>query len=262
MEVQKEQRHVIKFCVRLQKSGVETLAMQCQCYGEHYLGCATILRWHAKFTADLKQSVALQLHSRCKVSVGTETTVNKIAIIIREDRHLSVQCLKSQIHIPKTMLHRILRDDLGMWRVCSTWVPHMLTREQLNTHLEMCQENLHINETDPDYLNTSNNVWWTLFRVQNAVGTHYLEDALIAKGEKGDATGIGRETHAHGLLSLAGPRIPALRLLGRVDRQVELPESAAKSVWAHCKEAPSPQKEVGVAHNNARPHISKEVTAF
>ncbi len=31
------------------------LTMLCQCYGEHCLGRAMILRWHAKFTADLEQ---------------------------------------------------------------------------------------------------------------------------------------------------------------------------------------------------------------
>ncbi len=70
MEVQTEQRYTIKFCVWLQKFDVETLAMLRQCYGEHCFGCAMILLWHAKFTADLEQSAAA-LHSwgGCKVSV-------------------------------------------------------------------------------------------------------------------------------------------------------------------------------------------------
>ncbi len=69
MEGQMEQQYAIKFCVRLQKSGVEMLAMLRKCYGEHCLGCVTILWWYAKFTADLEQSAALQLHGGCKVSV-------------------------------------------------------------------------------------------------------------------------------------------------------------------------------------------------
>ncbi len=152
IEVQTEQRYAIKFSVWLQKSGVETMEMLRQCYGEHYLIHAMILRLHAKFTADLEQSVALQPRSGCNISVWTETTVNTIAATIREDHHLLVRRLKSQIHIPKTTLHRILRDDLGMRYVCSMWVVHMLTREELNTRFEMCQENLNVIKMDTDYL--------------------------------------------------------------------------------------------------------------
>ncbi len=36
------------------------------------------LQWHAKFTADLEQSVALQPHGKCKVSVWIETTISTI----------------------------------------------------------------------------------------------------------------------------------------------------------------------------------------
>ncbi len=101
MEVQMEQQYAIKFCVRLQKSGVETLEMLRQCYGERWLGHVTILRWHTKFTADLEQLAALKLRDEYKISVQTVTTINTIAAIIREDGHLSVQHLESQIHTPK-----------------------------------------------------------------------------------------------------------------------------------------------------------------
>ncbi len=64
---------MIKFCVRLQKSGVETLAMLRQCYGDRCLGRAMILRWHTTFTADLEQLAALQPCDGCEVSVQTDS---------------------------------------------------------------------------------------------------------------------------------------------------------------------------------------------
>ncbi len=81
------------------------------------------------------------------------------------------------------------------------WIPQMLTRAQLDIRFKMCRENLHVIEMDLDYLKqvTCDESW-----------VHYFEPKtwqkvlpgrrFIAEEEKGEATGIGGETHAHGLL--------------------------------------------------------------
>ncbi len=39
-----------------------------------------------------------------------------------------------------------------MRHVCSSWVPHFLTSDQLQQHLDACNENLGLIAKDPDFL--------------------------------------------------------------------------------------------------------------
>ncbi len=68
-----------------------------------------------------------------------------VAIII------SVCCLQELVHIPKSFICSILKEDLGMRPVCSMWVPHMPSHEQLEKHIQMWQENLLTIDKDPAY---------------------------------------------------------------------------------------------------------------
>jgi hypothetical protein len=49
MDVKLEQRANIKFCVKLNKSGVETFKMIRHVYGNEAMSCARCFEWHAHF---------------------------------------------------------------------------------------------------------------------------------------------------------------------------------------------------------------------
>ncbi len=79
----------------------------------------------------------------------TKVNVNTVATVHDKVCHLSVRQLKEDLNIPKTTIHRILKDKL---HVCTSWVPHFLTSYQLQQHLEACNENLVLSAEDPDIL--------------------------------------------------------------------------------------------------------------
>ncbi len=95
-------------------------------------------------------------------TTSTETNVNTVAAVIQEDWHQSVQTLTELLHISKTSIHWILTENLGMKLVCSTWVPHFLTRAQTDMRVKICHEWMTLIENDPDFLKqlvTYNKSW-------------------------------------------------------------------------------------------------------
>ncbi len=82
--------------------------------------------WHKEFK-DGRQSAELLSHTDQPASVCTAMNVNTISAIIREDQHLFLLKLKDLTNFSQSSLYRILRDQLKMRCIFSTWVPHFLT---------------------------------------------------------------------------------------------------------------------------------------
>ncbi len=85
-------------------------------------------------------------------SVCTATNVKTILVIILEDRHPSLHMLEGQTNISRSSLHRILHDQLKMWHISSTWVPHFHTTDQMNACVAICKKWLSRIGSDPDVL--------------------------------------------------------------------------------------------------------------
>ncbi len=60
--------------------------------------------------------------------------------------------MASDLNLSQTMVHLILKDELKVWQVCSTWVPHFLTREQMDNRVYISKEILGMLEKDPPHM--------------------------------------------------------------------------------------------------------------
>jgi [histone H3]-lysine36 N-dimethyltransferase SETMAR len=138
-ELRQEQRAAISFCVRLGKTGAETLHLLKQAYGEEALGDSTVFRWHQQFK-DGRESSALVPHVGRPVSTCDERQVNTVSAIIQEDPCLTVRDIEDFTLIPKSSVHRILTQHLQLRRVSARWVPHLLTTEQMKKRVEICRQ--------------------------------------------------------------------------------------------------------------------------
>ena len=65
------------------------------------------------------------------------------------DRQISVRCATDELGISKTSLYEIISDYLGMKKVCTRWVPKLLTRLQLASRVDCCEEFLENCNQDP-----------------------------------------------------------------------------------------------------------------
>lgn len=84
----------------------------------------------------------------------TKEIVNTVVAIIREDRDLLIRELAAQTHMPKTIIHRILKERLHRRHVCSAWVPHFLTYKKMSNGKRTCEEWLEMTENDSEIFKT------------------------------------------------------------------------------------------------------------
>ena len=60
----------------------------------------------------------------------TDENVTRVRDLLNSDRRKSVRLLADPVNIPKTVVHRIVTDELNMRKVCAKLVPKLLTDEQ------------------------------------------------------------------------------------------------------------------------------------
>jgi len=56
------------------------------------------------------------------------------------------------LNIPKTVLLRILKEDLGKRKLCARFVPHSLTPEQREDRVTSCQDIIAMANADKTFL--------------------------------------------------------------------------------------------------------------
>jgi hypothetical protein len=57
------------------------------------------------------------------------------------------------LKIPKTVVLRILKEDLGRRKLCAHYVPHFLTPEQREERVTPCQDIIAIDDADKNFFN-------------------------------------------------------------------------------------------------------------
>ncbi len=121
-------------------------------YQDDYLGQSTFLHWHSFFTKG-RELAALEPHSGRPTSIVIETNINSVVVaIINDDCHMSVRTLEIMVHIPNSSMHRTLSEHLQMHCICSTWVPHFLTCEQIERHVKVAKEWVRSIKRDRNFL--------------------------------------------------------------------------------------------------------------
>lgn len=73
---------------------------------------------------------------------------------------MRVRLLADTLNIPKTVVHRIVTDELNMRKVCAKQVPKLLTNEQKANWVLIASELKVRVEIEPDYL--GNVTTWVL----------------------------------------------------------------------------------------------------
>ena len=65
------------------------------------------------------------------------------------NRQVSVRRLAEELAIPKTIIHEIMNNHMGMKKVCTRWVPKFFTPIQRANRVDCCQELLQLSELNP-----------------------------------------------------------------------------------------------------------------
>ena len=124
-----DKRVLIKFHVLLGKSPTEIHHVLQQGLGNQCPSYETVRRWVAAIQSG-KEDCDDEPRSGRPATVTNPEIVQNVAAMIQEDRRLTTRQIAETIGISHGSAHTILTEELGKRKVCSKFVPHLLTEEQ------------------------------------------------------------------------------------------------------------------------------------
>ena len=81
---------------------------------------------------------------------STRTAVNIAAVadLIKNDRRIASRMIAESLNISKTVVLRILKEDLGKRKLSACFVPHSLTPEQREDWVTSCEDIIAMADAD------------------------------------------------------------------------------------------------------------------
>ena len=133
----------IKCHIRLNIDSKQIFNELCGIYAPQTILMCTVFRWVKAFKAG-KFSVEDDTHpGRSKTSVYKASIV-AVKIVVKQDARLSVKDIASSTGISEGSVQTILKKRLDLRKVCSKWIPHLLTEEQKTQRLKCARKLLKI----------------------------------------------------------------------------------------------------------------------
>lgn len=141
-----EHRAVVKFLTKQGKTPQTILQEMLAVYGDSAPGKTMIYKWHGLFKQG-RESIEDDPRPGRPIEATTPEIIEKVEKLVLEDGRLKKKQLAASVGVSETTILNILHQHLGMSKVCSRWVPRMLTplqkRERVNCsreYLDRCGE--------------------------------------------------------------------------------------------------------------------------
>jgi len=111
MDVKENQRVAIKFCFEVDLSATNTVELIQKAYGDETLSRTKVFEWHKLFREG-RESVKEDERSGRPTTSRTDDNIATIDKMIKGDRNVTSRLIADTLGIPKTVVLRILRDDM------------------------------------------------------------------------------------------------------------------------------------------------------
>ena len=134
-----EQRVYCKIRAQLGFLPTEIHADLQKVYGNGALKYATVCKWVHCFN-DGRESIKNDPLVGRPVSVLTEKNVATVKMLIEEDACYTMQEIEELSGIHSSSVLKILREQLGLSKICACWVPHLLTGEQKQSRVRLASQ--------------------------------------------------------------------------------------------------------------------------
>ena len=128
----------IKFCCKVDFSATKSVELIQKAYGDAALSQKTF-EWHRRFQED-RESVKDDERNGRPTTSRTDDDIAAVDKMVKEDRKVTFRLVADALGIPKTGDLRILKKDLKKRKLCSRFVPHALTREQMDDRVAACKD--------------------------------------------------------------------------------------------------------------------------
>ena len=143
-----EHRTVIKFFTRKEMNATKICKELDNVYKDSSPSYHTVAKWMAEFK-DTKRAFKDVPRMGSPFTSIIDQNIRGVERIIMRDRQVSIRCVAYELGIPKTTIHEIIDNQLGMKKICTRWVPKLLTSIQRANCVDCCQELLQENEVNP-----------------------------------------------------------------------------------------------------------------
>ena len=147
----KEQRFAVKFCVKLGKSTMETFAVLNTAYSDVAMKRATCFRWHKRFKNGRLSVEDDERSGRPSISTD-DPHIDEINTLVQANQRLTVRELAEECGISVGSCHHILTKEFKMHRIAAKFVPCLMTSDQQDHRVQVCQDLLDHSENDEEFL--------------------------------------------------------------------------------------------------------------
>ncbi len=139
MELQKRDfRAMMYLHYRQGKLAVDSFQILHTIFGDQGPSKATIFRWFAAFKIG-KTNLEDDPRTGRPASAVTQENIDAVERMIDEDRRVTYQQIQEELGISSAATNIILREKLGVRKLVSRWIPHLLTEEQKQKRLTWCK---------------------------------------------------------------------------------------------------------------------------
>ena len=108
-------------------------------YGKSALQYATVCKWVRCFN-DGRESIDNDPRVGRPVSVLMEKNVATVKTLIEESACYTMQEIEELSGIHSSSVLKILRERLGLRKICARWVPHLLTDKQKQSQVRLASK--------------------------------------------------------------------------------------------------------------------------
>jgi len=70
----------------------------------------------------------------------TEVNIAAVSDLVNNGRRIASRMIAESLNIPKTVVLRIMKENLGKRKLCARFVPHSLTPEQREDRVTSCRD--------------------------------------------------------------------------------------------------------------------------
>ena len=134
-----EQRVYCKIRAQLSFPPTEINADLQKVYGNGALKYASVCKWVRHFNDGLESTENDPQVGR-PVSVLMEKNIATVKTLIEEDAHYTVQEIEELSGIHSSSVLKILRERLGLCKICTRWMPHLLNDEQKQSQVRLASQ--------------------------------------------------------------------------------------------------------------------------
>jgi len=107
-------------------------------YENEAVNRSKVFRFYSRFR-DRRELVEDDERGGRPKSTRTEVNIAAVADLVKYDRRIASRMIAEFLNIPKTVVVRILKEDLEKRKLCARFVPRSLTPEQKEYQVTSCQ---------------------------------------------------------------------------------------------------------------------------